>query len=50
MKVSYKLILRFVMEVVKHSKRSQNSQVAMSLQSLKKELRDQNDLLHADKH
>ena len=49
-KVSYKLILWFLMEVVKHSRSSQNSKFAVSLQYLKKELRAKNDFLHADKH
>ena len=50
MKVSYKLILWFLMRVVKHSRSSQNSKFAMSLQYVKKELSDENDSLHADKH
>ena len=37
-KVSYKLILWFLMEVVKHSRSSQNSKFAVSLQYLKKEV------------
>ena len=50
MKVSYKLILWFLMGMVKHSQSSQNSKFAMSLQYLKKEVRDEVDFLHADKH
>ena len=38
MKVSYKLILWFLMGMVKHSQSSQNSKFAMSLQYLKKKL------------
>ena len=38
------------MGVFKHSISSQNSIFAMSLQFLKKELRDENDFMHADKH
>ena len=38
------------MRVVKHSRSSQNSKFAMSLQYVKKELSDENDSLHADKH
>ena len=38
------------MGVFKHSISSQNSIFAMSLQFLKKELRDKNDFMHADKH
>ena len=50
MKVSYKLILWFLMGMVKHSQSYQNSKFAMSLQYLKKEVRDEVDFLHADKH
>ena len=35
---------------VKHSQSSQNSKFAMSLQYLKKEVKDEVDFLHADKH
>ena len=38
------------MGMVKHSQSSQNSKFAMSLQYLKKELRDEVDFLDADKH
>ena len=38
------------MGMVKHSQSSQNSKFAMSLQYLKKEVRDEVDFLHADKH
>ena len=38
------------MEMVKYSQSSQNSKFAMSLQYLKKEVRDEVDFLHADKH
>ena len=48
-KVSYKLILCFLKEMVKHSRSSQKGKFAMSLQYLKKELRNENDFLHADK-
>ena len=50
MKVSYKLILWFLMGMVKHSQSYQNSKFAMSLQYLKKEVRDEVDFLHADQH
>ena len=50
MKASYKLMLWFLMGMVKHSKSHQNSWFAMSLQYLKKEVRDEVDFLHADKH
>ena len=36
--------------MVKHSQSFQNSKFAMSLQYLKKEVRDEVDFLHADKH
>ena len=48
MKVCYKLILWFLMGLVKHSRSSQNSKFAMSLHCRKKELRDENGFLHAD--
>ena len=38
------------MRMVKHSQSSQNSKFAMFLQYLKKEIRDEVDSLHADKH
>ena len=36
--------------MIKHSQSSQNSKFAMSSQYLKKEVRDEVDFLHADKH
>ena len=56
MKISYKLILWFLMRVwflkgmVKHSPSSQNSKFAMALQYLKNEVRHEVDFLHADEH
>ena len=38
------------MGMVKHSQSSQNSKFVVSLQYLKKEVRDEVDFLHADKH
>ena len=38
------------MGMVKHSQSSQNSKFAMSLQYLKKEVRDEVNFLHAGKH
>ena len=38
------------MEIVKHSQSSQNSKFAMSVQYLTKEVRDEVDFFHADKH
>ena len=49
-KVSCKLILWFLMGMMKNSQSSQNSKFAISLQYLKKEVRDEVDFLHADKH
>ena len=39
-----------LMGMVKHSQCSRNSKFAMSLQYLKKEVRDEVDFLHVDKH
>ena len=39
-----------LMEMVKHSQSSQTRKLAMSLQYLKKEVRNEVDFLHADKH
>ena len=39
-----------LMGIVKHSQSSHNSKTAMSLQYLKKEVRDEVDFSHADKH
>ena len=39
-----------LMEMVKHFQSSQNSKFTMSVQNLKKEVRDEVDYLHADKH
>ena len=50
MKVPYKLILLYLMEMVKQSQSSQNIKFAMSLQYLQKQVRDEVDFLHADKH
>ena len=50
MKVSYKLTLWFLMGMTKNSQSSQNSKFAITLQYLKKEVRDEVNFLHADKH
>ena len=50
MKASYKLILSFLMGMVKHSQNFQNYTFARSLQDLKKEVRDEVDFLLAGKH
>ena len=39
-----------LMEMIKHSQSSKNSEFVMYLQCLKKEVRDENDFVHADKH
>ena len=39
-----------LMGMVKHSQSSQNSKFALSLQYLKKEVRDEVDFVHPDKH
>ena len=39
-----------LMGIVKHCQSSQNSKLTMSLQYLKKQVRDEVDFLHADKH
>ena len=39
-----------LMGMGKHSQKIQNSKFAMSLQYLKKEVRDEVDFVHADKH
>ena len=38
------------MGIIKHSQITQSNKFAMSLQYLKKEVRDEVDFLHADKH
>ena len=50
MKVSYKLVLRYLMGIVKHSQIYRNSKFAISLKYLSKEVKDEVDFLHADKH
>ena len=49
-KVSYKLILRFLVGMFRHSRRSQNSKFAISLQYLKEEVKDEVDFLREDKY
>ena len=39
-----------LMEMVNHFQSSQNSKFTMSVQYLKKQDRDENDFLHAEKH
>ena len=42
--------IMILMGIVKHYQSSQSSKFAMSLQYLKKEVRDEIDFLHVDKH
>ena len=50
MKVFYKLILSFLVCVSEHVQSTQNNKLAISLRYLKKDVSDEVDLLHADKH
>ena len=49
-KVFYKVILSLLMGMIKHSQSTQSNKFAISLQYLKKEVRDGVHFLHADKH
>ena len=49
-KFSYRVILSLLMGMAKHSQSTQNSKFAISLQYLKKDVRDEVYFLHADKH
>ena len=49
-KVSYKLILSLLMGMIKHSQSTQINKLAISLQYLKKGVREGVDFLHLDKH
>ena len=46
----FKLILSFSVCVTKHAQVTQNNKFAISLQYVKKEVSDEVDFLHADKH
>ena len=46
----FKLLLSSYLCVVRHARVTQNNKFAISLQYLKKELSDEVDFLHADKH
>ena len=48
--VSYKVILSFLMGMIKHSQSTQSNKFAISLQYLKKEVRNGVHFLHVDKH
>ena len=50
MGVFYELILLFWVCLTKHAQSTQNNKFAISLQYLKKDVSDENDFLHADKH
>ena len=49
-KVFYKVILSFLMGIIKHSQNTQSNKFALSLQYLKKEVRYGVNFLHVDKH
>ena len=49
-KVSYKVILSLLMDIVKHSQSTQSNKFAIFLQYLKKDVWDEVHFLHADKH
>ena len=49
-KVSYKVILSLLIGMIKHSWRTQSNRIAISLQYLKKEIKNGVHFLHADKH
>ena len=49
-KVSYKVILSLLMGMIKHSQSTQSNKFAISLQYLKKEVRNGVRFLHEDKH
>ena len=49
-KVSYQVILSLLMGMIKHSQSTQSNKFAISLQYLKKEVRNGVHFLHADKH
>ena len=46
----FKMILSFLVCVARHAQITQNNKFAISLQYLKKEVSDEVDFLHADKH
>ena len=48
--VFYMLMLSFWVCVTRHAQSTQNNQFAISLQYLKKDVSDELDFLHADKH
>ena len=49
-KVSYMLTLSLLISIIKHSQSTQSNKFAISLQNLKKEVRNGVRLSHADKH
>ena len=50
MEACCKFVLTFLIGMVKHSQSSQNSKFSMSLQYLKKEVRNEFEFLDRDKH
>ena len=49
-KVFYKLVVSFLLVIVRHAQSTQNRKFVMSLQYLKNKGRNEVDVLHADKH
>ena len=49
-KVFFKLVVSFLLVIVRHAQSTQNRKFAISLQYLKNKGRNEVDVLHADKH
>ena len=49
-KVFYKLVVSFLLDIGKHAQSTENSKSVIPLHYLKKEGMDEVDFLHADKH
>ena len=49
-KISYKVILPLLIDMIKHSQSTQSNKFVISLQCLKKEVRNGDQVLHTDKH
>ena len=50
MKVSFKVVLSLLIDMIRHSQSNQSNKFAISLQYLKKEVKNGDQFLHADKH
>ena len=50
LKVFFKVILSWLMDMIKHSQSTESNKFVISLQYIKKEFRDGIHFLHADKH